>query len=109
MSVFNETEARNSLIAAWRYLAYLDTEKRHLVHALMPDYDGREFMVPCDIKVNDLNSPARGEDGDPISRAPEVLSFLGMDPYAKARWAGLICIDVSQIPIIGEVGKKRGA
>ena len=85
-----ETDARNGLIAAWRYLAYLDDEKRFLLHAIKPDWRKSKLFIPLDSQVGCLNPS--GPRGDPLSRAPEVLSFLGMDPYADDAWVGVSLI-----------------
>ena len=106
-----KTDARNNLIATWRYLAYLDHEKRYLLHELKPDWYENGYMVPCDRQVNGLNRPVPGEHGDPISRAPDVLRCLGIDPFQVDAWVDMIGVDIQQIPIIGSVenGKKRRA
>ena len=64
-------------------------------------------MVPSDRQVNGLNLPGPGGYGDPITRALEVLRFLGIDPFEDDAWVGMIGVDISQIPIIGPVPKKR--
>ena len=76
---------------------------------LKPDWYENGYMVPCDRQVNGLNRPVPGEHGDPISRAPDVLRCLGIDPFQVDAWVDMIGVDISRIPIIGEVGdgKKR--
>jgi len=102
-----ERESRRGLLAAWRYLAYLDEERRFLLHEIKPDWRKTGYMVPSDRQVNGLNLPGPGGYGDPITRAPEVLRFLGIDPFEDDAWVGMIGVDISQIPIIGPVPKKR--
>ena len=95
-----ENEAK--IIAAWRYLAYLDSEYRFLRHELQAGPKDGYTFVPCDRHVNLLN-PGDGTTG-PLDRAEGVLRHLGIDPYAHAPWVDYLGIDLSQIPIIGSVG-----
>ncbi len=71
-------DADKGIIAAYRYLAFLDQEKRFLVHELYPDRatdDG--YFVPCDNQVNALM------DTSPLERAALVLEALDIDPYTE--------------------------
>lgn len=109
MSIIDDINAdgRKGLIASWRYLAYLDEERRYLLHELTPGWEKIGFMVPCDLQVSGLNPIFPDEKGDPISRAPEVLRFLGIDPYREDEWAECIGVDISRIPILRPNEKKR--
>ena len=97
-----QRDAEAGVIAAWRYLAYLDLEKRFLLHTLKPDWHEKGYMVPCDLQVDGLNPI--GGDGLPIERAPKVLEFLGIDPFKHDVWVDMIGVDISTIPIIGTAG-----
>ena len=56
--------ARQRAIAAWRYLAFLDLERRRIVAELRPDLEpGGMVFVPCDRQVFALM------DGSPLGRA----------------------------------------
>ncbi len=71
-------DADKGIIAAYRYLAFLDQEKGFLLHELYPDRatDGGYF-VPCDRQVNALM------DTSPLARAASVLEALDIDPYTE--------------------------
>ncbi len=101
---FLDAEAvRRETIAAYRYLAYLDREYRSLVRELKPEHrPGDMVFHPCDDQVDDLVA-----HGSAIERAATVLQALGIDPFSHAGWADHIGVDMSSIPIIGTVGKKR--
>ena len=103
-AAFLDAEAvRRETIAAYRYLAYLDREYRALVHELKPDHRPGDLVFhPCDEQIDDLMT-----NGSAIERAAIVLQALGIDPYAHASWANFIGVDMSSIPIIGTVGRKR--
>ena len=93
---------RRETIAAYRYLAYLDRERRALVHELRPEHrPGDMVFQPCDEQVDDLVA-----NGSAIERAATVLQAIGIDPYAHAGWADHIGVDFSSIPISGTVGGK---
>lgn len=64
-------------------------------------------MIPCDLQVSELNLIFPDEKGDPISRAPDVLRFLGIHPYREDEWVGTIGMDISQIPKLRPNEKKR--
>ena len=94
---------RRDTIAAYRYLAFLDREHRALVQELRPEHQpGNMVFHPCDAQVDDLVA-----NGSAIERAATVLQAIGIDPYAHAGWADHIGVDMSSIPIIGTVGRKR--
>ena len=96
-------DAQQSIIAAHRYLAFLDRERRYLVHELYPDREEDDaFLVPVDRGVNHLVRAA-----SPIDRAAKVLGFLGIDPYRYDAWVDFIGVDLSQIPIIGTAGNEK--
>ncbi len=70
---------------------------------LRPEHrPGDMVFQPCDNQVDDLVA-----NGSAIERAATVLQALGIDPYAPAGWADHIGVDMSSIPIIGTVGRKR--
>ena len=94
---------QQTVIAAHRYLAFIDLERRFLVHELYPDRDrGDGYFVPCDTAVNVL-----ADDASPIERAAKVLGFLGIDPYQYDVSVDFIGVDLSQIPIIGTAGDEK--
>ena len=96
-------DAQQSIIAAHRYLSFLDRERRYLVHELYPDREEDDaFLVPVDRGVNHLVRAA-----SPIDRAAKVLGFLGIDPYHYDAWVDFIGVDLSQIPIIGTAGDEK--
>ena len=73
-------DAQHTVIAAHRYLAFIDLERRYLVHELYPERDkGEGFFIPVDSEVNLLVG-----DVSPIERAAKVLGFLGVDPFQYA-------------------------
>lgn len=91
------------VIAAHRYLAFLDQERYCLIQEIDPNFKtGDRFFVPCDRHVNCLF-----HNGSPIDRAETVLRAVGVDPHAHDAWVDHIGVDFSQIPIIGTVGEKR--
>ncbi len=101
---FLDAEAvRRKTIAAYRYLAYLDREYRSLVQELKPEHrPGDMVFQPCDEQVDDLVA-----NGSAIERAATVLQAIGIDPFAHDAWVDRIGVDMSSIPIIGTVGRKR--
>lgn len=75
-----------AIIAAHRYLAFLDLERRWLVHELFPDRKPDEmFFVPCDEQINHLCC-----DRSPLDRAVSVLAALGIDPHADDTWCEML-------------------
>ena len=75
-----------AIIAAHRYLAFLDLEQRWLVHELFPDMKpGEGYFVPCDNQVNHLCC-----DSSPLDRAVTVLAALSIDPHADDCWVNTI-------------------
>lgn len=75
-----------AIIAAHRYLAFLDLERRWLIHELFPDRKPDEmFFVPCDDQVNHLCC-----DSSPLDRSVTVLSALGIDPHTEDYWTNTI-------------------
>ena len=85
---------RPSTIAAYRYLAFLDLERRELARELFPDRKPDEgIFVPCDRLVNLLCW-----DGSPLDRAVPVLAALGIDPHADDAWCELLGKMVLTIP-----------
>ena len=96
-------DAQQTVIAAHRYLAFIDLERRFLVHELYPERERDEaFFVPVDTEVNLLVC-----DVSPIERAAKVLGFLGIDPYRYDAWVDFIGVDLTQIPIIGTAGDEK--
>ena len=74
------------IIAAYRYLAFIDRERRGLLYELWPDRQtGDYFFVPEDRQVSQL-----AHDASPIQRAVPVLTVLGIDPYASDFWTGYV-------------------
>ena len=70
-------------MAAYRYLVFLEMEKRHLVHELFPRQEGgAPRWFPCDPQVNALHNKGKS----PLDRAVPVLERLGIDPHADAHW-----------------------
>ena len=70
-------DADKGIIAAYRYLAFLDQERRHLLQELYPDGAvGDGYFVPLDEQVAAL---ARSS---PLDRAAPVLAALDIDPHA---------------------------
>ena len=75
-----------AIIAAYRYLAFIDRERTGLIRELWPDRrTGDYFFVPEDRQVNLL-----GHDASPIQRAVPVLTALGIDPHASDFWTGYV-------------------
>lgn len=66
------------------------------------------FMVPCDWQVHGLNPIFPDEKGDPLSCAPELLRFLGIDPYREDEWIGTIGMDINQMPVLRPNRKRLG-
>jgi len=96
-------DAQQTVIAAHRYLAFLDRERSFLVHEMYPERDRDDaFFVPIDTEVNLLIGAA-----SPIERAAKVLGFLGVDPYQYDAWVDFIGVDLTQIPIIGTAGGEK--
>ena len=89
--------AHRDRIAAFRYLAWLDMERRFLIHELFPDRKrGDVVWFPCDNQVNNLVY-----DTPPLERAVTVLEALDIDPYADDAWVDFLDINPRDIPIIG--------
>ena len=75
-----------AIIAAHRYLAFLDLERRYLIHELFPDRKSDEmFYVPCDDQINAFCC-----DIPPLGRAVTVLAALGGDPHAEDCWTNML-------------------
>ena len=75
-----------AIIAAHRYLAFLDLERRWLIHELFPDRKPDEMVfVPCDSQVDRLCC-----DSSPLDRAIPVLAALGIDPHADDYWVSTV-------------------
>ena len=92
---------RKGMVAAYRYLAFLQMEQRYLIHELFPDHKPwDQVSFPCDRQVNQLYDGG----ASPLDRAASVLKHLGIDPFEHAAWVDYIGVDLSQVPIIGTVG-----
>ena len=79
-----QTEA--GVIAAYRYLAFLEMELRWLKSEIFPEAEkGAPYAVPCDSQVDRLVLGA-----PPTARAETVLRALGIDPHAEDCWTGTI-------------------
>ena len=75
-----------AIIAAYRYLAFLDLERRWLIHELFPDRKPDDLVyVPCDDQVNQLC-----DNRSPLDRAVAVLAALGIDPHADDAWVDTV-------------------
>lgn len=73
-------------IAAYRYLAFLECERRALALELHPDLQpGDTFPIPLDDQVYGLVSK-----GSPLGRAASVLKAIGITPHAEGCWTGCI-------------------
>lgn len=74
------------IIAAYRYLAFIDRERSGLLYELWPDRKtGDYYFMPEDEQVSQL-----AHDASPIQRAVPVLTALGIDPHASDFWTGYI-------------------
>lgn len=86
MMFLDEIEVHRGLISAWRYLAFLEAERRSLLNEIMPEWDRGGYVIPMDDEVMKLHW-----QGDPMVRAPSMLRAAGLDPYADATgWIGLV-------------------
>ena len=75
-----------AIIAAYRYLAFLDLERRWLVHELFPDRKPDDtILVPCDDQIDPLCCGS-----SPLDRAVTVLTALGVDPHTEDCWTDTI-------------------
>ncbi len=93
-----EADARCASITAWRYLAFLNLEQRHLLHELGQRPDDGPVFFPVDGPVNLLFDDGQG----PFDRADRVLRCAGVeDPGVHDDWVDFIGTDWSSIPIIG--------
>lgn len=82
-------DGNRQLIAAYRYLAFLDIERQRLTRELFPEATpGRDLViVPADRQVLELGAPGPdGEGSTPLDRARTVLEALGIDPFAPDVW-----------------------
>ena len=87
---------RDGTIAAWRYLAFLEAERRQLLHELMPEFrEGDPVFIPCDRFVIETG-------GSPLDRAGPVLKAAGIDPHAHDAWVEFIGADFTNLPTIGD-------
>ena len=83
-------------IAAHRYLAFLDSERRYLLHELQPDRKpGDMVWFPCDRFINLLMHTS------PLERAQKVLEVVGLPPHANETWVECLDINLGDLPIIG--------
>ncbi len=84
-------------IAAFRYLAWLDTERRFLIWELFPDRKRDDVVwFPCDSQVDKLVL------GAPLlERAVPVLEAFGIYPYADDAWTDILDINLCDIPFAG--------
>ena len=75
--------AREATVAAFRCLAFLDTERRRLIAELCPEARrGDGVFIPLDAQVDAL-----GEVGA-LDRAVPMLRAAGIDPGADDAWVG---------------------
>ena len=73
---------KSATIPAYRFLAFLDLERRWLVHELFPGRKpGEMFFVACDAQVDAV---CCGQS--PLDRAERVLRALEIDPHADDAW-----------------------
>ncbi len=93
-------DADKGIIAAHRYLAFLEQERLLLLQELYPDgaVDGRYF-VPLDDRVTALASSS------PLDRAASVLDALDIDPHADDDgWVE--CVRHGGLAAIGRLASK---
>ncbi len=93
-------DADKGIIAAYRYLAFLDQERRLLLDELSPDLatDGGYF-VPLDEQVTALAGTS------PLDRAAPVLDALDIDPYEDdGGWVE--CVRHGRLAAIGRLASK---
>lgn len=99
-------ELRRRLVAACRYLAFLEGERLALLKELAPDFEpgtGRAF-IPLDPDVDALHHGNRaGPETGPVDRAPDVLRAAGLDPYAEAPWIEFI----GRVPVWSEEKRPK--
>ena len=89
--------AHRDRIAAFRYLAWLDMERRFLIWELFPDRErGDVAWFPCDSQVDKLVLGV-----SPLERAVPVLEAFGIDPYADDAWTDILDINLCDIPFAG--------
>ena len=85
-------------IAALRYLAFLDQERRTLIRELNPELKpGDMVWFPDDRHVNLLLHRS------PLERAVTVLEAVGLPPYQEEIWTDLMDIRPGDFPVIGVV------
>jgi hypothetical protein len=79
-------QAQLGRVAAFRYLAFIDQERRMLLEELYPGIGkGDEYFVPVDPQVTCLLRLS------PLARAETVLRAGGIDPYvADDFWAAAL-------------------
>ena len=103
MSLIKPDDLKTAAIAAWRYYAFLEVEKRFLRHELLPDWKpGDRVFVPCDLQVDQLVCST-----SPLERAEKVLRFLDIDPHEYDAWVDSMGIDPESLPILGAIGRPR--
>ena len=89
--------AHRDRIAAFRYLAWLDMERRALVSELHPEHKpGDVVFFPSDTQVDSLVLGA-----SPLERAVPVLEAIGIDPYTDDCWTDTLDINPRDIPFAG--------
>ena len=92
-------DADKGIIAAYRYLAFLDQERRHLLQELYPDGAvGDGYFVPLDEQVAAL---ARSS---PLDRAAPVLAALDIDPHVHDAWVE--CVRAGGPSAMGRLASK---
>ena len=92
---FDTDELRKGVIAAHRYLAFLETERLALLHELYPGIKrGDPYNVPFDHPVMELFATA-----GPLDRASTMLRAASIaDPYEHDAWVKTTGVKISDIP-----------
>ena len=82
-------------IAAYRYLAFLDQERRALIEELQPGSQPGDFVLfPVDDLVGGLATTS------PLARAVKVLEAVGLPPHAHDAWVDYLDIDLGSLPLM---------
>ena len=88
MSIIKPDDLKAAAIAAWRYYAFLEVEKRFLRHELLPGWKPVDQMVCAT---------------SPLERAEKVLRFLDINPHEYDAWVDSMGIDAESLPTLGSI------
>ncbi len=100
--IITPAELQAGTIAAYRYLAFLDAERRMLLSEVLPGWQpGQVFFVPADMQVHALM-----EQEPVLDRCEKVLRALDIDPHRHEAWVNFIGVDPSQVPVLKFDGEK---